>query len=450
MCLQNLFRLRPNKIVVFLVAMVCAMLRLEGDEVKMFSSLEVLKSSSAHHSPSYFNYYQHVEEETKSTNTAENDEHCALWNVTQDDWWQEHPDWRLSRENDTHTCFQRVRDPEIAEYFRNIYNVQFGAASNCSNLHEQFIIGTGFAAAVRQLTLSFYYANLGLKKTFVRSKHWRNFKWMYNHPYNETLQKMGLQEARFGSCASMDVFCYYLPIARCNEDYQGVSNMIPKKLAYVEGDFGLKPKTLYRHHVSYFMRLNQVSRKKLFDIYQQSVVVPDGEDSLSPRDCVALHVRRTDAMTERGNLRSFHAIQEYLDLVPNLTATTPLVLLTDDQSAIDEAHLLHPEYRWYYINRTRYFGAQKKNQHFPSGDPALEFLYIHADLRLARFCHTLVHGKSNMVHFIQHSMLEGNSNRDDVEPLFFFITESNMTPGTVFIADLKNKLEAARQNQSDN
>jgi hypothetical protein len=97
--------------------------------------------------------------------------------------------------------------------------------------------------------------------------------------------------------------------------------------------------------------------------------------------------------------------------VTNLTKGDTIILLTYDQSTIDEAKYLHPEYNWLYINRTRYFGATKKYQHLPSNSPGLEFLNIYADLKMASSCHTLVHGTSNMVTFIIHTMEEAMADR---------------------------------------
>lgn len=47
-------------------------------------------------------------------------------------------------------------------------------------------------------------------------------------------------------------------------------------------------------------------------------------------------------------------MQAYLDQIPNLTAANgtlkDLVLLTDNQSAIDEADLVHPQFILMYIH----------------------------------------------------------------------------------------------------
>jgi hypothetical protein len=62
----------------------------------------------------------------------------------------------------------------------------------------------------------------------------------------------------------------------------------------------------------------------------------------------------------------------------NNNSNRNILLLTDDQSAIDEALALHHNYFWYYINRTRHYGATAGfNQHIPSQDPMLEVIIIY-------------------------------------------------------------------------
>eukprot|EP00663_Eupelagonemidae_sp_cell21sb_P001929 gene1929-4762_t len=54
------------------------------------------------------------------------------------------------------------------------------------------------------------------------------------------------------------------------------------------------------------------------------------------------------------------------------------VLMTDDQGAIDEAAGMGGSgIRWLYIDRPRWRGAEGGwENHFPSGDPKLEVVYI--------------------------------------------------------------------------
>ena len=44
----------------------------------------------------------------QSANPSEN--FCVPWDVNTDDWWTHHPKWRVTHENDTHTCFSIFHD----------------------------------------------------------------------------------------------------------------------------------------------------------------------------------------------------------------------------------------------------------------------------------------------------------------------------------------------------
>jgi hypothetical protein len=123
-------------------------------------------------------------------------------------------------------------------------------------------------------------------------------------------------------------------------------------------------------------------------------------------------IPRSSDRRHDGKISKEFPIQDYLDgaeRVTNLTTGDTIVLLTDDQGAIDEAVYLHPEYNWLYIDRKRNFGKTKRNQHTPSKSPSLEFLNIYADLKMAAPCRTLIHGTSNMVDFIINAMKESAS-----------------------------------------
>ena len=388
-------------------------------------------------------------------------EHCSLWEDNQDDWWQEHPDWQPSSENDTHLCFTPMRNKERAEYYRRMYEIQFLNTNNCTNIFQRVLIGTGFAAAVAQLTIGFFYAHVKMNQTFVRSKHWWPFKWMYNPPFNTSLS---MDEQEFGACDSQDIFCYYLPVTKCNYSTEiDLTQKVPNWFISQSGDMAAvqrNPNTTatYRHHISYFTRLNQETRHQLYKLFQD-IAPPAEERSKNNNDCVAFHVRRTDATTEGQHPRKFYYLQEYLDgaaTVTNLTKGDTIVLLTDDQSTIDEAKYLHPEYNWLYINRTRHFGATKKNQHLPSNSPSLEFLNIYADFKMAAPCHTLVHGTSNMVTFIVHAMEEAMADRapdGDFSGLIKTVQIDRYTKslnftreqGTDFTKELIEKINAAKE-----
>jgi hypothetical protein len=131
---------------------------------------------------------------------------------------------------------------------------------------------------------------------------------MYNPPYNASLSK---EEQPFGACESQDIFCYYLPVTKCNysteiELTQKVPNWFINQncdMAALERD-PIKS-AYYRHHISCFTRLNQETRHGLYELFQD--IAPHAEERLkSNNDCVAFHVRRTDARTEGNHPRKLY------------------------------------------------------------------------------------------------------------------------------------------------
>lgn len=72
-----------------------------------------------------------------------------------------------------------------------------------------------------------------------------------------------------------------------------------------------------------------------------------------------------------------------------------VVLLTDDQSSIDEAHQVRSDLQWVCIPRKRHYGTSGGyNGHLSSGDPKLEMTFLMADLKVASQCRHLVFTKS--------------------------------------------------------
>ena len=393
---------------------------------------------------------------TKYTISNTTEQHCAVWEDNQDEWFQNHPDWQVSKQNDTHLCFTPMKNIEMATYYREMHRIQFVDHNNCTKPKRQAnLIGTGFAAAVKQLTIAFYYSFKKEHKLFVPSKHWRPFRWIYNPPYNASLD---ISEQPIGACETQDLFCFYLPVTNC--DYiEQVSDTTPRRFVYQDFHHNHIANMHHRNHISYLTRFNQETRHRLYILYQEIAPVPIDKNSMAG-NCIAFHVRRTDATSERRHPRNFYYLQDYINgakTITNLMKGDSFVLLTDDQSTIEEAKYIHPEYNWLYINRTRYYGAQRRNSHIPSGNPGLEFINIYADLQLASNCHTLVHGTSNMVTFIVHAMEEAMANRNPdgnrlgrIKTIQIDANKNNVTyiKGSVFMKELNQRIEDAKTRQS--
>lgn len=200
-------------------------------------------------------------------------ERCALWEDNQDQWWQDHPNYRVSHENDTHTCLEPIKNEARAAYYRSMHHKQFVDTNNCSNVFQKVLIGTGLGAAVGQLTGGFFYAFDKANRTFVRSKHRWQFRWLYNPPYDDALSR---SEQPFGACVSQDIFCYYLPITNCDYDIE-TRNMDDRPSRgfkkHLNPYFTKRDPIMagkYRHHISYFTRLNQETRHRLYQLLERN------------------------------------------------------------------------------------------------------------------------------------------------------------------------------------
>ena len=114
-------------------------------------------------------------------------------------------------------------------------------------------------------------------------------------------------------------------------------------------------------------------------------------------------VRRGDAAMPR-QLRRYASVQEYLD-VGHVEEGAHIMLLTDDNSVIEEIHKYHPNYQWTYVERQRQQGGDGGWQgHIPSGDGPWEFIVMETELRLASECEELVYGRSGFMKGLQESM----------------------------------------------
>mgnify|MGYP005857347189 CR=1 FL=1 len=273
-----------------------------------------------------------------------------------------------------------------------------------------YVVGTGFAASIAYLLDGFWSAYRE-GRPFERSKHWSGFRWIYSPPYNSTTEDNAedqkdtsmlpiYQNKDWATCPSQDMTCYFLPLTtHCQESNLTVGHEDAPFPKYYKKELkeSEKAKEKFLWLEEYFLRPKQVTRHHLYQLRKDKVP----QDI--PSSCNALHVRRADATSEPRHPRNFYPLSRYLSR-GNVTNHTTVVLLTDDQSAIEEAETLHPDYQWVYVNRTRHRGKVPTHSHIPSQNEALELLYILAELEMAMHCTKLVHGTSNMVKLISHGM----------------------------------------------
>lgn len=330
----------------------------------------------------------------KKKKTISSSSKCFSWAHNSDSWWQHHPEWELHQENNSHTCFTKIENATKAKFFRKLSQNQFN--NNCTELRTRFVLGTGFAATVGYLLDGFWSA-FREGRPFQRSKHRADFKWMYSPEYN--FDNVANQTS-FAACPSQDITCYFLPISSC-QNYRVGEEDTPWKRHYVHE---VRSNPMFKQE---YLWLSQFFQRPQHNIRQHVIVLQQQQPHLfepvTDAHCTVLHVRRADATSEKRYPRNYYPLSQYL-ASGNVTENSTVVLLTDDQTTLEEARYLHPNYQWIYLKRERHRGHVPKDSHFPSGDPALEVMYILMELKLASQCRQLVHGTSNMVKLISQGM----------------------------------------------
>lgn len=316
---------------------------------------------------------------------------CAPWHVDTDTWWTHHPEWEVSSENTTHTCYALLSDDTRKQFLRQLYNRQWGENYNnnqndnntCSNHVQKTQISSGYAAALMANARSFYAAYQS-GKSFQISKGHANATWNFS-PRNQS---------HWAYCETQDMNCWYLELSPC-----------PAELGRNDAERGPKP-TLPKQRKEflwlrgYAFRPRQRVRQKVLEFREQHVP-EDQMRTISP--CAAIHVRRGDIAFGKG--RRYAAVEEYLQ-VGNITMGETVVVLTDDVSTIEEIEQYHArDYNWIYLQRPRHRGSEGGFEGFiPSSDPAFEILAILVEIQLAGQCNKLVHGKSGFVATIADEM----------------------------------------------
>lgn len=116
-------------------------------------------------------------------------------------------------------------------------------------------------------------------------------------------------------------------------------------------------------------------------------------------------VRRGDSGMPRPPFRRYAAVQEYIDKA-NIQKGANIVLLTDDESTIEEVRTYHNnDYNWIYLDRPRNRGIKAGfHGHFPSSDEGKEMAVIATELRVASTCENIVFGRSGFIEGLLQSM----------------------------------------------
>jgi hypothetical protein len=308
------------------------------------------------------------------TNTSEGTECCGSWDVDGDKFWLHNPDWEVSLENETTYCFAPMKNQEKAEFFREVYAQQWTLA-NCSEVITSTQINSGFGASSTWLAEVFMKAlQKGKPFQIATPKH----PWLYGPR----------DKSSWAYCETEDITCYYLPVSVCpreSTEQERVWHRPRGKRQWLE----------WHWLQSFIKRPKQITRHKLFEKrLSMNLKLP----------CTTMHVRRGDAGMPRQPYRRYAAVQEYLDLA-KIEEGANIVLLTDDQTTIDEIHEYHQNYNWIYYDRPRNSGVEGGwESHIPSGDGAAEILAIETEMAVASQCNRLVHGKSGFMKVLRGIM----------------------------------------------
>ncbi len=135
----------------------------------------------------------------------------------------------------------------------------------------------------------------------------------------------------------------------------------------------------------------------------------------------------------------------------DVTPDDTVLLLTDDQMAIEEAQVLYPYYNWYFWNRTRFRGQVKQRHSHIVDDHAREFLILLIEVELAGQCAKGVHGITNIAGTIRNSMIRKQNGLTNMQLIDI---DNNTRPvgvgndATQFMDDIEAKLAAKKFKQN--
>jgi len=325
---------------------------------------------------------------TTGKGTPKENECCVAWDVDADPWWLHNPTWEISRENESTQCFAPMQNKEKAAFFQTLYDLQWKNTTDCSQIISSTQVNSGYSASINWLAYSFLKA-LQEQRPFQIDQH--DVPWLYG-PQNVS---------SWAYCPSQDITCYFLPLSACPRKLVVKTNL--QRVVRMDR-LATRPErspTSFRQFEwlkDFMTRPRQKMRRKLMEL----------RDSVALQlPCITMHVRRADVGIPGKPYRRYASVAEYLDAAKStIDPGANILLLTDDQSTIDEVHKYHSEeYHWMYLNRTRHHGVQGGwESHVPSGDGPLEVLAILTETHLAMQCKKIIHGDSGFIGAIRQKM----------------------------------------------
>jgi len=207
-------------------------------------------------------------------------------------------------------------------------------------------------------------------------------------------------------CPSKDTECYFLKLNNCNIPAKAINakKCIATEQCRTKGHWWDIPKPYDYWTYVYLTRSKQWMRKKVVDfIEHQKPNLPKGSK------CTIMHVRRGDIILHKkiSSTREYLPIAAYLERLPTERKSkgSNIIMMTDDQNAIDEAHEFFPDINWFHFDRKRFRGTEGgwENQ-LPTKNPAEEVTAILATLEVVQMCDAIVRQKSNLGEIMVKSM----------------------------------------------
>jgi hypothetical protein len=339
-------------------------------------------------------------------------EFCVEWHIDTDDWWTHRPDWMVTIENETHYCMSPIQDQNVtdgaekAQFLRNLYDNQF--RNNCSNLHMLHMVNQGWGSDLRNVYHGLAYGMDQHRPVQFYLYPFDRRPWLYTvgpqaTTSNGTREFVNQEAAdQKPACPTKNMECYFLPLTNCPpfpvpemHDPTPTQNLDSQKAGwYLE--YATRTKTFLRYRIYRFITERAPAMRT---------------------PCTVIHVRRADVVINpfANVTRRYHPLEDYIDgATTRGTAFAPhktqllhenILLMTDDQNAISEAHFKYPRYHWMYINRTRHRGAEGgfENQ-IPSGDPVEEVTALLAEFSLVRHCTSIIHTFSSLPYYLRAIM----------------------------------------------
>jgi len=264
-----------------------------------------------------------------------------------DDWWSTNPEWEVISENSTTQCFGMIRDGFKRQLYRKIYDTMNGG--NCSAVWNTVMFSSGWGADILHLVKDL---KLALHKGVpmqITAANSVNTWWHY-----AAIKKTG----ETPTCPERDMFCHFLALSRCKTSletfdfmrtHENVIKILDEKEEYeykhkVEGNYEDSHTSLLR---GYLMRQQTWLRHAVFQyLAHPENMFFSGHASSLQAPCAVIHVRRGDVILHGQSSRRYFAIREYIEKGGEALEGKQLLLLTDDQNAIEEAIGQFPDRNW--------------------------------------------------------------------------------------------------------